>query len=48
MQLVLSGINRISDSDDRDIVTHDCEEMRMGGVLRIFSRQDIGTFSATH
>jgi hypothetical protein len=46
-QLVLPGTHEISDSDDGDIATRDDEQMGMGGVSGIFSRQDIGTFSAT-
>jgi hypothetical protein len=35
MQLVLPRTQKISDSDDGDIVTHDDEQMGMGGVSRI-------------
>jgi hypothetical protein len=45
MQLVIPGTHKISDSDDGNIATHD-EQMGMGGVSRIFSWQDTGTFSA--
>jgi hypothetical protein len=47
MQLVLPGAHEISDGDDGDIVTHDDEQMGIGGVSGIFLWQDIGKFSAT-
>jgi hypothetical protein len=41
------GTHEISDSDDGVIVTHDDEQIGMGGVSGMFLWQDIGTFSAT-
>jgi hypothetical protein len=47
MQLVLPGTHEISDSEARDMVIREDEQMGMGGVSGIFSWQNIGTFSAT-